>query len=184
MVVSSVLARTDLDKLMGQPADIAPSAYQYRADRKPEENSPESWLALMRYANLPLNKPLDTNTPALGQVLCGLLWEEIRPVEQLELVWATDAQRRPAPEDLEITTLDALSTASSWWNNLSAVRKTVRPAVSADGNGLVFALQASTCGIVISVTDGQRAADFAVPDSACAGRGHMEENGLRNRVGI
>jgi hypothetical protein len=29
-----------LDALVGQPADIAPSAYQYRADRKPEENPP------------------------------------------------------------------------------------------------------------------------------------------------
>ena len=49
----------DLDKLVGQPADIASSAYQYRADRKAEENAPESWLALMRYANQPLNKPVD-----------------------------------------------------------------------------------------------------------------------------
>ena len=28
----------DLDKLTGQPVDIAPSAYQWRADRKPEDN--------------------------------------------------------------------------------------------------------------------------------------------------
>src|ERR1017187_4754910 len=31
-------AETDLDKLVGQPVDIAPSAYQYRADRKAEDN--------------------------------------------------------------------------------------------------------------------------------------------------
>src|SRR5262245_35125645 len=28
----------------GQPADIAPSAYLYRADRQPEENPPEAWI--------------------------------------------------------------------------------------------------------------------------------------------
>ena len=64
----------------GQPADIATSAYLYRADRKPEENAPESWLALMRYAGMPLNKPADVNAPAIKQVLCALLWEEIRPI--------------------------------------------------------------------------------------------------------
>ena len=74
-------AETDLDKLVGRQVDIAPSAYQYRADRIAEDNPPESWLALMRYANLPLNQPLDLNAPAIKQVLCGLLWEEIRPVQ-------------------------------------------------------------------------------------------------------
>jgi hypothetical protein len=32
---SSAATGPDIDKLAGQPADIAPSAYQYRADRKP-----------------------------------------------------------------------------------------------------------------------------------------------------
>ena len=80
----------NLDELVGQPVDIAPSAYQYRADRKAEENPPESWLALMRYANMPLNKPLDVNAPAIKQALCGLLWEEIRPVQTT----GTDLGRR------------------------------------------------------------------------------------------
>jgi hypothetical protein len=158
-----VMTQADLDGLVGQGADIASSAYQYCADRTPAENPPESWLALMRYANLPLNKPVDWNSPALGQVLCGLLWEEIRPVEKLELTWAADGKRRPAPEDLVITTLDSLSTASSWWNNLSAARKTVKPTVSADGNSLAYELRANTCGIVISVSGDKRAVDFAVP---------------------
>lgn len=34
----------DLAKLVGQPADIASSAYQYRADLKAEQNPLESWL--------------------------------------------------------------------------------------------------------------------------------------------
>src|SRR5688572_28549351 len=32
---------------VGLPADVASSAYQYRADRKTDENPPESWFALM-----------------------------------------------------------------------------------------------------------------------------------------
>src|SRR5512137_291262 len=75
----------ELDGLVGQPADIASSAYQYRADRKPEENAPESWLALMRYAGTPLNKPADLNAPPITQALRAFLWEEIRPVRKLEL---------------------------------------------------------------------------------------------------
>ncbi len=85
------------DELVGQPADIAASAYQYRADRKADENPPESWLAIMRYAGQPLNKPVDTSAPAVKQVLCALLWEEIRPVQRVELTWGPDAPRRPAP---------------------------------------------------------------------------------------
>jgi hypothetical protein len=48
---------------VGQPADIAASAYTFRADRKPEENAPESWLALMHFAGLPLDRPLDIHDP-------------------------------------------------------------------------------------------------------------------------
>ena len=116
----SPLAATTTAAMEGQPADIAMSAYLYRADRKPEENAPESWLAMMRYAGMPLNKPADVNAPAIRQVLCALLWEEIRPIRQLELTWAADAKNRPMPEDLSVTTLDNQGTASSWWNNLTA----------------------------------------------------------------
>lgn len=56
----------DMDKLVGQPADIAPSAYQYRADRKPEDNPPEVEFL---FSALTHKKP---------GVICGLLWEETR----------------------------------------------------------------------------------------------------------
>src|SRR5215471_12194165 len=79
----------DFEALVGQPADIAPSAYLYRADRKPAENAPESWLAVMRYARQPLNQPADVNAPVIKQVLCALLWEEIRPIRRVELTWAS-----------------------------------------------------------------------------------------------
>ena len=161
--LNAAAAQSDLDKLVGQPADIASSAYQYRADRKPEDNPPESWLALMRYASMPLNKPVDMNAPAIKQVLCALLWEEIRPIQRLELTWAENVKDRPAPEELTVTTLDNQGTASSWWNNLKAVQKTVKPAVSADGRTYAYDLRGDTCGIVIGVGTGKAAASFAVP---------------------
>ena len=144
-------------------ADIAPSAYQYRADRKAEENAPESWLAVMRFAGQPLDKPVDTNSPAVKRVLCALLWEEIRPIRQVELTWPADEQRIPAEEAVEITTLDNQGTASSWWNNLKAEKKLVTPASADGGSKLVFNLSHNTCGLVISVGGDKRAADYAVP---------------------
>lgn len=148
---------------VGQPVDIAASAYQYRADRKGEENPPESWLALKHYAKLPLNKPLDVNNPAIKQALCGLLWEEIRPIQKLELTWPASAKRRPAPEDLVVTALNNKGTASSWWNNLIAVLLKVKPTVSTDGLTYVYELPAPTCGVVVSLGNGKSAADFDVP---------------------
>ena len=152
-----------MNNLVGQPADIAPSAYQYRADRKADANSPESWIALMHYARQALNKPLVADAPEIKQVLCGFLWEEIRPVQQLELAWQADALRRPAPRELVITTLANHGTASSWWNNLDAVKQTVVPTVSDDSRTYVYELKTPTCGIVVSVAGTERAADFEVP---------------------
>ena len=160
--VTTVTA-ADLDKLVGQPVDIASSAYRYRAGRKADENQPESWFAVMRFAGQPLNGPANTNAPAVKQVLTALLWEEIRPVQRVELVWPAGAGRRPAPQDLVITTLDNQGSANSWWNNLKAVGKPVAPTVSSDGRTCVYALGTPTCGIVISVVGTKLAADYDVP---------------------
>jgi len=99
-------AKEENDALVGHPADIALSAYQYRADRKPEENSPESWLALMHHAGMPLNKPVDLNAPPIKRVLCALLWEEIRPIRRVELIWAADAKNRPKAAPMKSVTVD------------------------------------------------------------------------------
>jgi hypothetical protein len=155
--------QSDLDQLRGKPADIVPSAYVYRSDRAADQNPPESWFALMRYANLPLNKRMDVNAPAIKQALCGLLWEEIRPVKSLELTWSGDAKRRPAPEELVITTLNNQGTASSWWNNLIAVKQAVKPTVSADGMTCVYDLGKDTCGIIVSIAGHKNASDYDVP---------------------
>jgi hypothetical protein len=151
------------DALPGQPVDIAPSAYLYRSDRAADQNPPESWFALMRYANLPLNEPVDIKLPAIKQALLGLLWEEIRPIRTVQLIWADAAARRPAPGDLVVTTLNNRGTASSWWNNLIAVKQAVTPKVSGNGLTLVYDLDVDTCGIVVSVAGTRSASEFDVP---------------------
>jgi len=156
-------ARAESDALAGHSADIALSAYQFRADRKPEENSPESWLALMHHAGMPLNKPVDVNAPPIKRVLCALLWEEIRPIRRVELIWAADAKNLPPVKELTFTTLDNQGTASSWWNNLKAVQKNVTPTVSGDGKIYAYELPADTCGLVIGVSGDKAATEYAVP---------------------
>jgi hypothetical protein len=157
------IKESDMDILVGQSADIAPSAYQYRADRKAGENPPESWLALMPYANMPLNKPMDVNAPAIKQALCALLWEEIRPAPKVVLTWDADAKRQPALEELAVTTLNNEGASSSWWNNLVAVKQDLKPTQAGDGKTIVFELGTDTCGIVISVGDGKNASDYDMP---------------------
>jgi len=153
----------DRSSLVGQPVDIASNAYQYRADHKTEQNAPESWIAIMRFAGQALNKPADTNAPTVKKVLSALLWEEIRPVQQVELIWSADVGRRPAPEQLAVTTLDNQGSASSWWNNLKAVQKPIKPTVSGDGTVWVYELAIPTCGLVFSVNGAKNAADYEVP---------------------
>lgn len=153
----------ELPQLAGTAADIAPSAYEYRANRPPGDNPPESWLALMWFAHQPLNKPVDIEAPAIKQVLCGLLWEEIRPVQRIELKWSGDLKRVPAPEEVQITVLENKGTSSSWWNNLNAVPKPVKATVSNDGRTFRYDLATETCGIVVNVTGARRASEFDSP---------------------
>ena len=153
----------DLTAQVGLTVSIAPSAYLYRADRNPAENAPESWFALMRYAHQPMNQRVDVKEPAIQRALCALLWEEIRPIQRLELTWTANEQPRPLPADLSITTLEHQGTASSWWNNLAPVPKTVAPAVSPDGQTYAYDLQTECCGLVVSVESSGIAAEYAVP---------------------
>lgn len=155
-------ARTGPDAA-GMPVDIAPSAYQFRADRRPEANPPESWIALIHYARLPLTKKVDLQNSDIKQALCGLLWEEIRPVQTLELVWPVRAQHIPAPADLTVSALIAQSPSSSWWNNLRSVAQSATPAVSADGRTLTYPLALNTCGLVVAVNGPKEASSYDVP---------------------
>ena len=156
--------QSDFYGLEGQAVDIAPSAYQYRADRKADANPPESWIALMHVAHLPLNKPVDLSSPAIKRALCGLLWEEIRPVQTLELTWPSDAKRRPTPDALGVSTLLNQGASSSWWNNLSAAVLDAKPAVTNGGRTYTYSIGQNTCGLVISVIGEKDASQYDVPE--------------------
>ena len=161
--VAAGLAPAEVDKLAGQPADIAPSAYLYRADRPAEENPPEAWVLLMQHANLPFDQPVDTNAPAVKQALCGLLWEEVRPVRRLVLSWPRKAKNKPAPDQLVVSCFNGQDdTAHTWWNPRT-VKEAAAPEVSADGRTYSYAIPVDTWGVVVAVRGPKEASAFAVP---------------------
>ena len=102
----------------------------------------------------------------------------------LELTWAANAKRRPAAEELAITTLNNQGAASSWWNNLIAVKQAVKPTVSGDGRTYVYDLGKDTCGIVVSVVGDKIAIGLRRAHGAGADGRHLEEDGRRDRVGL
>jgi hypothetical protein len=161
---SQELRTTNVDQLAGQPADVSSSAYQYRADRKPEANSPESWIALIKYANLPFDKAVDANTPALKKVLCSLLWEEVRCVRRVVLAWDGAARRIPKPEEVALSYFDAEANGNipTWWNP-TVVREAGKPQVSADGHALTFTIPADTFGLVVSLRGQEDASACDIP---------------------
>jgi hypothetical protein len=152
-----------LETLVGLPADIASSAYQYRADRKPEENPPESWILLIQHAGLPYDRPVDVKAPAIRAVLCGLLWEEVRPVRRVELSWAPGGVNQPSSDELTLSYFDSTDgTAHTWWNPRS-VKEAGKPEVSADGSTYVYSIPADTWGLVASLRGEKDASACAVP---------------------
>jgi len=153
----------DLAALVGQPVDIAPSAYAYRADRAPEQNPPESWILLMQYANLPFNQPVAVQNPALGQVLCGLLWEEVRPLRKVELSWPGGQPARPSADDLVVVYFDATdATAHTWWNPRT-IKEAGKPEVSPDGRTFTYVIPVDTWGVAARVRSPKPASRFACP---------------------
>lgn len=157
------LPSDDLSQVAGQPADIAPSAYAYRAGVKPEANAPESWILLMQYAGLPYDKPVEPNAPAIRKVLCGLLWEEVRPLRQIELSWPEDAGHRPSPDDLMLSYFDSTDgTAHTWWNPRS-VKEAGKPEVSANGLVFTYSIPVDTWGVVAALRREAEASSLAVP---------------------
>ncbi len=149
---------------MCQPVDIASSAYQYRADRAADQNPPESWLALMKYAKQPLNTPVNAHAAEYTKVLCGLIWEEVRRVRRVALVWSGAPERRPKPEDIALTFFDAEANSLPTWWNQTVLREAGKAEVSADGTTYSFAIPADTFGLVVSVRDGQSASAYEVPE--------------------
>ena len=177
---SSILScEPDVNALVGMPADIAPSAYHYRADREAAENPPETWFLLTQHADLPLTRPVAIDAPAIKQVLCGLLWEEVRPVRRLELVWPAGSGSIPSADEVIVTYFDSADKNAHVWFNLELADTTVtsygqkfnplvkkeagKPEVAADGRTYVYGLPVDTWAVVVSVRDSRNAATFAVP---------------------
>ncbi len=150
--------------LVGQPADIAPSAYQYRADRKAEENPPESWIGLMKFANLPFGTEVNASDPRFAQVLCSLIWEEVRPVRRVTLTWNDPARPRPRPEEVVVTYFDgeAEGNIPTWWNP-AATGQADAPEVTADGRSYAFTIPVDTFGVVVRVQGQRVASSYEVP---------------------
>ncbi len=105
------------------PLDLAPFGYVFRADAPPGGNPTETqWL---------------TNDPA--DVLAGVMWEEHRPVRQIEIQFAEEA---PAASQLrlEVTTstpTEKQNNRPTWWTR----RYEVFPGIAtrtADGRRVVY----------------------------------------------
>ncbi len=179
MLLSLILAlgrQAPFSDRVGQPVDIASSAYQYRADRKADANDPESWIVLMHAAGLPLNKRVDMSAPGITHALCGLIWEEIRPVQVLELTWPDSAKRIPTPAELQVAALINNGSASSWWNNLNSVVQNAPAVVTNNGRTYSYSLGQNTCGLVVS-TLWKEAKCVRRARGSCAYRRHLETHG-------
>lgn len=162
-VAAADLGRPNLERQLGQPADIAASAYLYRADRPAAANPPEAWLLLVQHAGLPYDQPVDPAAPAVRQALCGLLWEEVRPLRRVDLEWPATATAIPPPAELMLTCFDATDgTAHTWWNPRT-LRDAGKPDVSPDGRRYSYAIPVDTWGLVVALRGNQDAASYSVP---------------------
>ena len=141
-----------LATLVGQPANIALSAYLYRSDRRPEENPPEAEFLFAAHKQ------------DKTRVLCGLLWEEPRPVERVEITWPKAVKVVPRPEDVAVRWLPH-GNSSSWWSRRAAgkgplaIATTEVDRVSADGRTLIYAVDAlrpevALDNLIVTLKDG------------------------------
>jgi hypothetical protein len=103
----------------------------FRADRGSGENPPETvflFEGALKHAR--------------AGVICGLLWEEPRAIERIELSWPKDAPVVPQPENLVVRWLPH-GNSSSWWSRRGGPAKVAeKPAVSADGHTYVYTVHA------------------------------------------
>lgn len=152
-------APADLDKLVGQPVDLSPWAYAWRADREVQEK-PEAYFIPRRLKRLDTvyrslesrlteterdRKIADENKrkpflPALkapkGHLLSALLWLAPVKAERIELRWP-EGSAVPPVEAIEVRVYPA---KAGWFG---VVRDEVlpAPAVSSDGRTLTYTNQ-------------------------------------------
>jgi hypothetical protein len=145
----TAMETTELDKLVGQPVDIAPWAYAWRADlaiqEKPEAYFiprrldridkvyrtaftalPQQQLKSMYYDMPDLLSPLPS--PPRGQLQAGLLWTGGVTKYQVELHWPASVQEIPSPEMVEVRVYPT----SYGWFGWTADKVLGNPEVSGD----------------------------------------------------
>ena len=146
----TVMEKTELDRREGQPVDIAPWAYAWRADRAVQEK-PEAYfiprrldridkvyrtayaalspdrLKSIAYENQPdLLKPLLPKPK--GQLLAGLLWTGRLRDYRVVLQWPESVQHIPSPDAIEVR---AYPTSWGWFGwTVDQILK--NPEISAD----------------------------------------------------
>ncbi|HOW72612.1 MAG TPA: hypothetical protein PKY77_18585 [Phycisphaerae bacterium] len=141
--------RTDLDELAGQPIDIAPWGYVWRADlaaqaqpeayfiprrlerldriyRTARQALPESELKSIYYQMPDLLKPFPPKPK--GQLLAGLLWTGRLADYQVKLHWPVNVQTMPPPEAVEVRVYPT----SYGWFGWTVDRILAKPELSAD----------------------------------------------------
>ena len=103
--------------------------------------------------------------------LCGLLWEEPRPVRRVVLAWPAAAKAVPKPEQVVLRWFPEGGSAS-WWCRAgegSKLHETDKPIVSADGRVFSYTLDAlandkALDNLIVAVKDGAGpAGSFDVP---------------------
>ena len=147
--VSPSAASADLDRQVGQPVDIAPWAYSWRADLAVQEK-PEAYFIPRRldridkvyrtartalppqqlksiYYDMPdLLRPLAP--PPKGRLLAGLLWTGRLADYQVQLHWPAGAERIPSPEAVEVRVYPS----SFGWFGWTVDKILSKPEVSGD----------------------------------------------------
>ena len=172
-------AAVDSSVQAGWPADLAASAYLYRSDRAPEQNPPESWILLAQYADQPFDRPVDAAAPAIKQVLCGLLWEEVRPVRNIELVWPAD--RIPAQSQVSVVYFDtSVRGIHTWWNRQAPAKQAELRATRS--GTFYYTVPVDTFGIVVRMEKG--ASGVAVPTVRAYGRDVWKQVNLQIEWGF
>ena len=147
-------APTDLYKLVGQPADLAPWAYAWRADRQVQKK-PEAYFIPRRLARLDTSyRPgvpkgtrlsirgtelgIKTRLPApKGSLHSALLWETRVPFSRIELRWPADGRPIPPAEAVEVR----IYSGHHWWWGLQADWILAAPQVSADRRTWTYAAE-------------------------------------------
>jgi hypothetical protein len=180
----------DLDKLVGQPVDLAPCAYAWRADRQVQEK-PEACFIPRRLERLdkvyrPVvetpefrgKDPQRQNivkmlAPPKGRLLTGVLWLAPVPAKRIDLRWPEGAAVPPV-EAVEVRVYPA---KVGWFGFVSDIALPA-PATSADGRtwtyanerkdpatGKVSALFEATDMVAVFLDDskGQPGAKYACP---------------------